>query len=194
MSEGEFYNIEKILDRRKVNGKLEYKIKWEGYPMNQSTWEPMKNLETAKELVEEYNQTHPLTNQPKTVKTKNKDSFRFIQKKTSRGKEEKVGKEENDEKNKEIIPNEKVPDDGGNNNGNEIIQNINENDYVKTFTIDDSLKTVHTVKQQNQKLMAVVDKMELNGELKKTYIPTEDLRKTNPWILLDFYESKIKFT
>ena len=162
--------------------------------MNQSTWEPMKNLETAKELVEEYNQTHPLTNQPKTVKTKNKDSFRFIQKKTSRGKEEKVGKEENDEKNKEIIPNEKVPDDGGNNNGNEIIQNINENDYVKTFTIDDSLKTVHTVKQQNQKLMAVVEKMESNGEISKTFIPTDELRKTNPWILLDFYESKIKFT
>ena len=42
MSEGEFYNIEKILDRRKINGKFEYKIKWEGYPMSQSTWEPMK--------------------------------------------------------------------------------------------------------------------------------------------------------
>ena len=42
--------------------------------------------------------------------------------------------------------------------------------------------------------MAVVDKMEFNGELRKTYIPTEELRKTNPWILLDFYESKIKFT
>ena len=37
MSEGEFYNIEKILDRRKINGKFEYKIKWEGYPMSQST-------------------------------------------------------------------------------------------------------------------------------------------------------------
>ena len=42
--------------------------------------------------------------------------------------------------------------------------------------------------------MAVVEKMESNGEITKTYIPTEDLRKTNPWILLDFYESKIKFT
>ena len=54
MSESDFYNIEKILDRRKINGKLEYKIKWEGYPMNQSTWEPMENLITAKELVDEY--------------------------------------------------------------------------------------------------------------------------------------------
>ena len=56
-----FYNVEKILDRKKINGQYEYKIKWEGYPMNESTWEPMKNLETVKELVEEYNRTHPIT-------------------------------------------------------------------------------------------------------------------------------------
>ena len=72
MSEGEFYNIEKILDRRKVGGKFEYKIKWEGYPMSQSTWEPMKNLETAKDLVEEYNRTHPITNSQKTIKSESK--------------------------------------------------------------------------------------------------------------------------
>ena len=42
--------------------------------------------------------------------------------------------------------------------------------------------------------MAVVDKLESNGEINKIYIPTEELRKTNPWILLNFYESKIKFS
>ena len=191
MSEGEYYNIEKILDRRKVNGKYEYKIKWEGYPMNQSTWEPMKNLETAKELVEEYNQSHPFSPQSKTIKTKTpKKDNNFINKKKDREKEEIL---ENDEKNKEISKIEKNPENGANIN-DDLKPNINENEYEKIYTIDDSLKTVITVKQQNQKLMAVVDKMELNGELKKTYIPTEDLRKTNPWILLDFYESKIKFT
>ena len=42
--------------------------------------------------------------------------------------------------------------------------------------------------------MAVVDKMNPGGEIIKTFIPTEELRKSNPWILLNFYESKIKFT
>ena len=69
MSEGEFYNIEKILDRRKINGKFEYKIKWEGYPMSQSTWEPMKNLESAKELVEEYDRLHPISGSQKGSKS-----------------------------------------------------------------------------------------------------------------------------
>jgi hypothetical protein len=191
MSGEELYNIEKILDRRKVNGKFEYKIKWEGYPMSQSTWEPMKNLETAKELVEEYNNSHPILTQPKSKTKSVKKDNTFIHKKKDRENDVKI---ENEEKYKEIPQNEKMPENGANNIIDDLKPNIIENGYEKTYTIDDSLKTVVTVKQQNQKLMAVVDKMENNGEMTKTYIPTEELRRTNPWILLDFYESKIKFT
>ena len=191
MSGEELYNIEKILDRRKVNGKFEYKIKWEGYPMSQSTWEPMKNLETAKELVEEYNLSHPILTQPKSKTKSVKKDNTFIHKKKDRENDVKI---ENEEKYKEIPQNEKMPENGANNIIDDLKPNIIENGYEKTYTIDDSLKTVVTVKQQNQKLMAVVDKMENNGEMTKTYIPTEELRRTNPWILLDFYESKIKFT
>jgi hypothetical protein len=191
MSGEELYNIEKILDRRKVNGKFEYKIKWEGYPMSQSTWEPMKNLETAKELVEEYNLSHPILAQPKSKTKSVKKDNTFIHKKKDRDNDVKI---ENEEKYKEIPQNEKMPENGANNIIDDLKPNIIENGYEKTYTIDDSLKTVVTVKQQNQKLMAVVDKMENNGEMTKTYIPTEELRRTNPWILLDFYESKIKFT
>ena len=43
-------------------------------------------------------------------------------------------------------------------------------------------------------MMALVDKIEKNEELVKEFISTEELRRRNPWILLDFYESKIKFT
>ena len=186
MSEGEFYNIEKILDRRKTNGKLEYKIKWEGYPMNQSTWEPMKNLESAKELVEEYDRTHPITAQQKSSKSEHKKKeTTFINKKR---------KEENDDKIQQIPQNEKLVEEVEKKNNEDSKINTNENEFEKTYTIDDSLKSVITVKQQNEKLIAVVDKLDPNGDVVKTFIPTEELRKSNPWILLNFYESKIKFT
>ena len=42
--------------------------------------------------------------------------------------------------------------------------------------------------------MAIVEKMDECGNINKVSIPTEELRKINPWILIDFYESKIKFT
>ena len=183
------YNVEKILDRRRVNGGFEYKIKWEGYPMNESTWEPMANLETVKELVEEYNRTHPITEKKRSSKASShkKNSDSFINKKR---------KEENDEKTQQINQNEKnledaikINDDDSKVNANKNV-NANGNNYI----IDDSLKNVVTVKQEDQKLIAVVEKLNPNGDLIKTFIPTEDLRRTNPWILLNFYESKIKFS
>ena len=184
MSDGEFYNIEKILSRRIVNGNFEYKIKWEGYPLSQSTWEPMKNLESAKELIEEYNLSHPIESTKKHVPKKS--NVTYINKKRKL--------DEKNDKNIENIPRiDKNEEKIQKNKDEQFKENNNENPNIKTFIIDDSLKSVQTVKQQNQQLMAVVDKLE-NGEIKKENIPTNELRRTNPWILLDFYESKIKFT
>ena len=45
------YNVEKILDRRSTRRgrgwRVEYYIKWEGYPMCESTWEAKTNLQDA---------------------------------------------------------------------------------------------------------------------------------------------------
>ena len=173
----ELYNVERILDRRKVNGKFEYKIKWEGYSMNQCTWEPMKNLESVKELVDEFDLAHP-ENDEKNTKNKN-----FIHKKRNHTKIKSSQKSSEDEISKDIIKIEEEPKD-----------NLNENELGISYPINDSLKNVCTVKMKNGKLEALVEKLNENGEIEKTYIETSELRKTNPWILLDFYESKIKFT
>lgn len=205
MSEGEFYNIEKIIGRRRNNGRLEYKIKWEGYPMNQSTWEPMKNLESAKELVEEYNRMYPFDAPTKSAKSeakKKEDSLLNKKRKDKKDDLEEIPKEEikedikeeNDKKNQENSPKAKKPEEGLKVNDDNSKQDINEKNNEKTYIIDDSLKNVITVKQQNEHLMAVVNRLNENGEIIKDYILTTELRKSNPWILLDFYESKIKFT
>lgn len=41
------YNVESILTRRKQNNRIEYLIKWEGYPVHEATWEPKTNLTDA---------------------------------------------------------------------------------------------------------------------------------------------------
>jgi hypothetical protein len=50
------YTVEKILDK-KVNksGKNEYLVKWVGWNINESTWEPEANLVTVSEMVKEFN-------------------------------------------------------------------------------------------------------------------------------------------
>lgn len=47
------YIVEKILDKREKNGKTEYLLKWEGYVVNDSTWEPEENL-NCDELLEKF--------------------------------------------------------------------------------------------------------------------------------------------
>ena len=190
MSDENIYYIEKILDRRKANNRYEYKIKWEGYPMSQSTWEPVENLKTAIELVEEYDKLHPL-------KVNKKDT----QKKQFLGKKKYLKKSEK----KQILDVTEEKTEGG--QEKEKIEKINiteeekqpftvipQEDYCKKYNIDDSLKSIVTVRKKDNKLVAVVEKMQENGDLVKIDIETSKLKSDNPWILLDFYESKIKFT
>ena len=49
------YIVEKILDKKRVNGFTKYKVKWEGYEdLADCTWEPKENLENVAYLIEEF--------------------------------------------------------------------------------------------------------------------------------------------
>merc|ERR1711874_600142 len=51
----EEYEVEKILDERKVGKKKEYFVKWKGWNRPEdNTWEPMDSLEGSKKLLKDY--------------------------------------------------------------------------------------------------------------------------------------------
>ena len=50
----DYYVIEAILDKKRQKGVWKYKVKWEGYPMDQCTWEPQENLLNCKELFQKF--------------------------------------------------------------------------------------------------------------------------------------------
>jgi hypothetical protein len=60
MIEGEEqYKVEAIRSHRRNRCKLQYLIKWKGYPESDNTWEPVDNVQ-APLLIRKYHETHPL--------------------------------------------------------------------------------------------------------------------------------------
>ena len=48
------FEVEVILDDRIRRNKLQYLVKWKGYPLHEATWEPATHLENAPKILQEY--------------------------------------------------------------------------------------------------------------------------------------------
>lgn len=165
---GHFYEVEKILGKRKTKDDYEYLIKWKGYKVDESTWEPENNLFTIRDLIEEYNAEYEPQNlsNKKRGRPGRKKRRKFIG--TSRVKE----MEENNNPNPNPI--------------NNMIDNVK-----PYFMLDNSIDEILGVKLEKNELFGIVKRKDKNGKVFTEKMSTEDIKKTNPWILVDFYESKI---
>ena len=165
----EEYEVEKIIDKRIINGKLEYKIKWVGYPMSQCTWEPIRNLANIKPMIKEFE-----SNEINDKKQKRIPDYYFIGKKRDNSNDSSFENYNEYYKKNDKIKNKKSKE-------------------KKVIYINDKYKSIYTIKKENSQLLAVVVTEE-DGILNKITIPTQELRRLNPDILIDFYEQRIKFS
>jgi len=54
VEEEKVYIVEAILDSKKFKGQIHYLVKWENFPQEQNTWEPVSHLEDCQDLVNEF--------------------------------------------------------------------------------------------------------------------------------------------
>jgi hypothetical protein len=53
------YEVEEVLDSRYHRRKLQYLVKWQGYPHEENTWEPEDNLKHAPDSVRDFHAKRP---------------------------------------------------------------------------------------------------------------------------------------
>ena len=55
----DFYEVETIITKKKLKGKNYYLIKWQGYPVIESTWEPTSNLKNVQYMIRDFESDYP---------------------------------------------------------------------------------------------------------------------------------------
>src|SRR5271168_879237 len=58
VGDGEEYIVERVLDSRVRRGKLQFKVKWKGYSVEEDSWESASDVH-ADDLVREFYRAHP---------------------------------------------------------------------------------------------------------------------------------------
>ena len=166
------FNVANILDKKVIQGKPYYFIEWEDYPLSEATWEPLINLQSCLHLVKKFEKN--------LEKQHTKKDEKIIQKLKNLSFDKKSESQENDDKAKHI---KKIT--------------FNETFFKHgSFTEGDKAKRIIFVKRDvNKKLLCAVEweKKKDGTILKPTFYSNDEVKSHNPQILVDYYESKLKF-
>lgn len=171
LSSDEYY-VEKVLDKKIIDDEQRYLIKWEGWPMESSTWEPIENLGNIKNLIDEFEKTRKDKSPGNILKN---EKFEDIKKSM----------------NSYQIPKKKL-----NSNDNKFNRDIKqETGIMLDIGINVPQEIISCKNHPEHKILCLVKFKERNDgtTISDAYVPSFILKMVSPKILIKFYESKIQF-
>jgi hypothetical protein len=214
----EEYEVESILDKKKQQGKWKYKIKWVGYPEDQCTWEPVENLDNVVEMLQEFEAEWAKKELKKQMKISNLSDSNVINsslrdsnvnkkkeelKKRSRPDDMEEESTENTPQSK-LVPLKKAdklrPPQGEKKKSSQldaIILADEEACQIQGSLESDKPCRLITAKlnSQTNEVNCLVEWELRNNGVKPadSYVTNKTLRDKYPYLLLDFYESRLRF-
>ena len=77
IEEGEEWKVEKILNKRKVQGKDKYLVQWKGFMAEEDTWESRENLKNAGDLLRKFEEEYRRDNHKVRRQKKEEDDKEY---------------------------------------------------------------------------------------------------------------------
>lgn len=199
--------VEKILDKKIVNGQIKYKVKWQGWPEEDCTWEPLENLTNVQELIAEYedmisgkkkdfreeaNEMEIAKPEAKTKKSPEKVPEQKEKTDQEDEEEESMAVGMQSEKSQEVKQPEtstKKASEKGKQRGK---RNIPDEGNLRFKDEPKRVLSVRPTKEAGKIIFEIEWNPRPNGTVPlPSYVSNHEFRRLNPRFLLDFYESKI---
>ena len=188
----ETYTVERIVAKKKFKGKLKYLVKWENYPEEQNTWEPIENLANVRDLIRNFEEEE-----------EKKKLIEMHSKKTPQMASSVI---ENSNTDKMIIDDYEIIEEPSEININQISQstplvsnNIKPNTKTQkegNISVDIPLKIIGAkIKSDDPfELNCMIEWKSANGVRPlNSYVSSLILKKLHPDLLINYYEENVKY-
>ncbi|XP_025196724.1 chromobox protein homolog 3-like [Melanaphis sacchari] len=213
----EEYSVEKVLDKRIRNGKVEYYLKWNGYSESDNTWEPEENLD-CEELIKEFEddleeqlkikkEQLERSNRKRTSSNSIDTSYAASdvgpskeRKKKSPLPEKKVYKVEKSDKSDEAEDNDDGNDNVNENDNDDVEDDIesffgskdSDNSNSSISSVDEPDKIIGATDSSGQLMFLLRWKGE-KGDEKTELISSKEANVKYPQIVIKFYEERLSW-
>lgn len=199
--DNQLYEVDSIIDKRLCDSKVEYKVKWTNYPIEESTWEPLENLTNTKKALKKFERnckkkkaetTNHVPDKENKKKTKGNPldevMIDLCQEKDDECFECNTNKERSSLIEKHKLQTVIVLD--CKNEPNEVTEN--------GYRIEPSkIISINKIRQIKDKMYALISFQCTErgfATIKHDSIETKKLSKIAPQLLVDYYESQLQFT
>jgi hypothetical protein len=175
MAEENEFEVESIIDKKKIGNKWKYKVKWLGYSDEESTWEPIENLENVKEMLEEFEKEYAKKQEGITTNLKKSQLKLSIKEKENNLKDSLGGMKKNENK-KDEYSNDNIKK-----NKKKIINEDEENPTEKCLKlVENSPKKEKKVENNfnNQNPISHFKKSKINNSNNVTFKNPNDTNNT----------------
>ncbi|KAE9604938.1 putative chromatin remodeling & transcriptional activation CHROMO-DOMAIN family [Lupinus albus] len=175
-----FYDVEAIRRKRIFKGKVQYLVKWEGWPESTNTWEPLQNLKNVPEMIEAFEES--MKNSGKTIKYTPKNMAEESTNEEISSDEEMNDNEENDLIDEEVQEDKVDPSK----KPAKVVPFNDDHDVIRI------IRVTHYAPRDENNRDVLINFLVVRSDGEEVTVSNKYLMANNPLLLIDFYENRLR--